>query len=154
MMKLILQWCSSSKSLHPFKLLYHSLLAFPYYALSSSCTNYGVLSLLIKISRLRVRYESMIEIHPSFPLKSFHFSDWLHVNFIRTKKDSILFFRSFEIHLVSAPKMVYILVCEGKNYYVDFVLLGTFWLLMLDIYSLLDTHTDSASSIYSTSIVT
>ncbi len=94
-----------------------------------------------------------------------HFSDWLHTNYIGNAKDSILSSRSFEIHPELASKMVYIWVCKDKNSYVYSMLLGTFYLLMLNtyknfvslssysnfvslgIYTLLRTYSDSASLI-------
>ena len=49
----------------------------------------------------------------------FQFFNWLHVDFMGNIKDLILSLYSTKISLKSAPKMVYIKVCDVTNLHGD-----------------------------------
>ena len=69
----------------------------------------------------------------------FQFFNWLHADFMGNMKDSILSLWLFEISSISAPKMIYINVCEITNLYADILhYLAHETLLMLDTYCILD----------------
>ena len=109
--KLILQFAFSAKSpllelinapiLHKFLQHFMNLN-------KSTNLHHGALPSLYRYLWLRVRYESMAKIHPSyccltvFMPNSFHFSDWLHVDHIGNQNRFVFIFTSSRsIHMLA-----------------------------------------------------
>ena len=89
-----------------------------------------------------------IHIESYFPAQYFPPADWLHVDFMGNIKDLILSLYSKNISSKSAPKMVYIKVCEVTNLHADILHCSVHdTLLMLGTHRVLDNSASKQNCI-------